>query len=376
MQPLSPLLADLAVKFINDVLPAILPILPELTKLSLEIAKVGLVLAQLVVQVAPYIERIIAIFQYLYDRLVGNSIIPDLINGMTSWFRNGVQWIQGIVAWFGQLPGMIGAWLGQVVTSVQAKWNEIRSAIGSKVDEIRNKISDVLGSISARWNEAWTSVRNFVGTAWNNIRNAVGDGINNVLNVIRGMPGQITGALGTLGGLLYNSGRSIIQGLIDGLYSMLQNAYNAAQDILNRIRALFPFSPAKEGPFSGRGWTLFSGQSMMAGLAEGIGQQEGLVTAALDDVLKAGAATLGTSLQVPALAAAAGPSAAPAFTSSFGAPAAASAGAGQASRSLVVENFNVTVQGVIDPSRPDAWRHVLVQVREGLRDLEMEAYPG
>lgn len=375
VEPLIPLLADLAVKFVRDFLPALLPMLPELSKMSLEFARMGIVLGQLVADVAPYIERIIGIFQHLYDTLVGHSIIPDLINGMTKWFRDGVQWIQDIVSWFGKLPEMIGAWLGTLVDRVQAKWNEIKNAIGAKIEEIKGKLSDVLDSIKQKWSDIWSGLKDFVSDKFNEIKTAIGGKIDDVLGFIRDLPGRITGALGNLGGLLRDSGRSIIQGLIDGLYSKLQDAYNSAADILNRIRSLFPFSPAKEGPFSGKGWTLYSGQSLMAGLAKGILGQEGAITGALDQVLKAGAATLGTGLQMPVLAAMTGPTAAPTFADTFAAAAPPPAGTRPDNQAMTFTgDIVLNVQGVLDPRDPAAWRRLTEQIRESIRGLDREVY--
>ncbi|GAA3172437.1 phage tail protein [Nonomuraea roseoviolacea] len=371
VQPMIPLLTDLAVQLIQQVLPAILPILPELTQLSLEFTRLGLVVAQIVASFAPLIEHAIAIFQHLYDVLVGHSIIPDLINAMTTWFRNGVTWIKDIVSWFGTLPNLIGGWLGSVLSQVTSAWNNIRNAVSERVDNIRQTISGTLNAISGNWQQAWDGARNFVSGAWNNIRNAVGSGISSVLGTVAALPGQIQRALGDLGGLLYNSGRSIMQGLINGLYSMWQAAYNAASEILNHIRNLFPSSPAKEGPFSGKGWTLFSGRSMMTGLADGIAEQQAAVTGALDGVLSAGAATLGAGLQVP-LAAMAGPTGAPDFAGSFGGPVGASPVAAAGARVFNVENL--IVQGVLDPSSPVSYRRMVERLREAIRELEKEEY--
>jgi len=48
--------------------------------------------------------------------------------------------------------------------------------------------------------------------------------------------------------------------------------------VLSAARNLLPFSPAKEGPFSGKGWTLYSGRSISQALADGIGDNAGKVS--------------------------------------------------------------------------------------------------
>ena len=373
LQPLIPLLADLAVKLIQQVLPAILPILPQLADLSVQIAAVGLVLAKLVADVGPFIDRIIGFFQRLYDTLVGHSIIPDLINGIRDWFQKGIDWVLGIVDGFGKIPERIGQWLGQAVSQVQNKWSEIRSTIDGKINEIQSRISNGLDTIRGQWNSVWEGVRNFVGDQFNQIRNAVNGGIDGVVGYFRDLPNRVRGAVGDLGGVLYDSGRSLMQGLINGIYSMWQTAYNAATDVLNHLRSLFPFSPAKDGPFSGKGWTLYSGRSMMTGLASGIASQQAAVTGALDSVLSAGAATLGAGLQVP-LSGMAGATAAPDFAGVLGAPSGAAAVVGPTRGVSVQGDLHVHVQGVFDPSNPVGYRRMIEGVRAAIIDLEREEY--
>jgi len=71
---------------------------------------------------------------------------------------------------------------------------------------------------------------------------------------------------------LFNAGKAIISGLVDGIKAVASAPVDAIKSVLSSARDLLPFSPAKKGPFSGKGWTLYSGQSMMKGLADGINQ--------------------------------------------------------------------------------------------------------
>ena len=47
----------------------------------------------------------------------------------------------------------------------------------------------------------------------------------------------------------------MIDGLRRGIVDGFNNAVTAVKNGLNRVRNFFPFSPAKEGPFSGSGYT-------------------------------------------------------------------------------------------------------------------------
>lgn len=49
------------------------------------------------------------------------------------------------------------------------------------------------------------------------VANAVSTGFNNVVSFIRTVPGKISSALGNLGSLLYNAGKNLMQGLLNGI---------------------------------------------------------------------------------------------------------------------------------------------------------------
>lgn len=107
------------------------------------------------------------------------------------------------------------------------------------------------------------------------------EAIQGVINAMQ----AIIGTIGNFIGQLWNSGARLIDGFINGIKDGFGKAVNVVRDGLGKIRKLLPFSPAKEGPFSGRGWTLYSGQSLMKGLADGIKQNSNLPQLALDNAL-------------------------------------------------------------------------------------------
>jgi polyhydroxyalkanoate synthesis regulator phasin len=107
--------------------------------------------------------------------------------------------------------------------------------------------------------------------AWfDGLKKAASGGIGSLIDYVKKVPQMIIGALGDLGKMLYNSGKKIIQGLIDGISSMIGALKSKVSGALSDIRKLLPFSPAKEGPFSGKGWTLYSGMAIVEELAKGI----------------------------------------------------------------------------------------------------------
>jgi hypothetical protein len=106
---------------------------------------------------------------------------------------------------------------------------------------------------------------------------------------------------------------------------------------------------------------------MISALADGVLAEQGALTSAMDQVLRAGAGVLAPEL--PGFAA---PSSAPGFAGGFGAPAPVGAAAAGAPRVFQVEHLHV--QGVFDPSNPVGYRRMVEGLRSAIIELEQEAY--
>jgi hypothetical protein len=106
--------------------------------------------------------------------------------------------------------------------------------------------------------------------AWTRFRTASVTKATEALTWIKGLPGRAKSALGNLGSVLVGAGRALIRGFIDGIKGMLGNVRSAASGVVSAARDFFPFSPAKRGPFSGRGYTTYSGQALVGDFARAI----------------------------------------------------------------------------------------------------------
>ncbi len=222
---------------IAKVITAFLPLMPTITRgievMAKIIAKVVEFIAWWDGKLSPALKKGVQIFEgvtkaiwkvwkWLYDELIGHSIIPDMINGMTSWFRRGVNDVKNIINWFTNLPGMFSKWMSGMV-------------------------------------------------------NAVSKGAGDAVGWFKGLPGRITGALGNFGSLLYGAGQNVIRGLINGINSMIGSVGSAISGIADMIRSHLPFSPAKVGPLSGEGSPDKSGAKIGVMLAAGMKSSGGAV---------------------------------------------------------------------------------------------------
>ena len=176
---------------------------------------------------------------------------------------------------------------GDVLTTV---WNGIMTgleAVGAAFtgtfNFIKNLVGSVIGWIKNNWMLILGILTGPIGLAaafiirnWDAIKNGASNMINGVINFFRGLPGRIMGAIGNMGSLLYNSGRDLINGLINGAGSLLSRI---GSFFLDKVpgwikepfkKALGIHSPSKV--FAG------FGQNITQGLAGGINGNQKMVT--------------------------------------------------------------------------------------------------
>jgi tape measure domain-containing protein len=116
-------------------------------------------------------------FKWVYDALVGHSIVPDMVNAILGWFRKLVDTGKSIIAGLGRF---FTAFYGSYVAP-------------------------------------------FV--------NAIKNGINNVLSTISSIQGKVKRALSGAGSWLVNSGRDLVNGFIQGIHDKVGSAASTAANM-------------------------------------------------------------------------------------------------------------------------------------------------
>lgn len=221
--------------------------------------------------------------------------------------------VAGVTAFIGSILAVVGGCVSTVSALVAGVVNTVVSLIGSLVSSVLSAISGLVSgvasffqSIVSTMSSAASGAYSAVTGAFNSMVGAVSGAVGNLMGVVSGIPGQITGFFAGAGSWLVDSGRAIIDGLVSGIQSAIGGALGAVGGAVSQIRAFFPFSPAKTGPFSGHGYTTFSGKALMEGWAEGIGGGTGSVVSAITGAMETAQGMLSTGLTVaPASAGAA-----------------------------------------------------------------------
>lgn len=212
------------------------------------------------------LEVVVAAFTFAVDT------VTLLVNAVTEFvnFLMGVpasvqSFVDQVGAFFGQLPGLIGGFLAGVMASIGA-WvagivaqavqagSQFLSSVGSFFGQLPGQVGGFLSSVIG-------AVGGWVSSMGGKAAEAASTFGSNLINGLMGIVGQAQSA-----------GQAIIQGVIDGITGMIGAAGSAIESVLSTIASYLPHSPAKRGPFSGKGWTPYSGRAIVHGLAEGIAE--------------------------------------------------------------------------------------------------------
>ena len=224
-----------------------------------------------------------------------------------------------------------GAW-DAIKTFLSNAWENIKSAVSDAIGNVWETISDKVESIKSFWSEAWESVKSKLSEAWENIKSSVSEGVSNVVQFFTDLPGNILGALGDLGSLLWDAGKSIIDGLWNGLKSTWDGVVGWFSDITGQIAQM------KGPPAYDAVMLVKNGQLIMRGLNRGLesgwGETRGLLRGYTEEMARAGEA-----MAVSASFDARGPVA----RSSR-----ASAARGPASAGVVIQNMNINARDLRD----------------------------
>lgn len=204
-----------------------------------------------------------------------SKFASDTMSGIVNFFRTGLSNARGAVT-----SGLnaIRNFFSTILSTVR---NLVSSAINAVVSFFRGGLSSASSAVSG----GLTRIRTFFSNALAGIRTSVSNGINNVLKFFRELPGKILSVIGNLGNLLKNSGKALLGGFVSGISDGFNRARSAVSDGLTKIRNFFPFSPAKEGPFAGSGYTTHSGRKLMQDFAQGIAAERNAANRILTDAL-------------------------------------------------------------------------------------------
>ncbi|GGF77218.1 hypothetical protein GCM10010912_22880 [Paenibacillus albidus] len=123
-------------------------------------------------------------------------------------------------------------WLGSV-------WNSILGTISGAVSAVWNAITGAWNNVVSTTSTLMTQVWNKITNIWNGIVNGIKTAGTNVWNAVTNMWSNVTGFFDGIN--LWDTGKKIITGFMDGIMSMAESLKEKVKGIVDGIKGFFGF---------------------------------------------------------------------------------------------------------------------------------------
>lgn len=181
------------------------------------------------------------------------TILPIITNVITfitnlvNWFgqllnigANFSNFINTVVTGWNGLVAMVTASVGAIAMVVAVGWNTVVSVVSGAVSAVIGFVTGLVGSILGFIGGLVGNVISFFISMWEGASRAVSDGINAVISFVGSLPGRIFDALSGAANWLFDIGKDIINGLINGARAVIDTVISTftgmANDIINSVK--------------------------------------------------------------------------------------------------------------------------------------------
>lgn len=169
------------------------------------------------------------------------------------------------------------AWDG-VKAIFSGVWDAIKGILGQAIDGIKLIIGAAVAVFTQIWGEIWERVKALATSWWDEITREVSVGIDATLGFFRDLPGNILSALGNVGSILVDAGRSILDGLWRGLQQKWESVKSWVGGLGDKIKGL-------KGPIQvDKKLLIPEGEAIMQSLGLGLDRAWGGVAAKLSGI--------------------------------------------------------------------------------------------
>lgn len=188
-------------------------------------------------------------FKAMYNFLVGHSIVPDMVNAIISWFTRLINFIKNIFSTFGNiLRAFYGMYIAPFV-------NKIASMVGTVVDKIRDMASRIRNVFADAGSWLWNAGRNIVEGLVNGVKSMAGYLKNAILNLIPApVRSVVSSALGinSPSKVFFGYGKNVVQGFVNGVRSQSRSLESSLSGFSEPARVTPAFGSVSE-PLMDRG---------------------------------------------------------------------------------------------------------------------------
>jgi TP901 family phage tail tape measure protein len=164
------------------------------------------------------VEGIWNFFKWVYDELIGHSVIPDIVNGVMMWFQMMADVVTAI--WNALVSALKWVWdniLVPVFEAVKTGIHWVAEAFNLAVQAVKFYWGLFVDAAKWAWEQA-RNVINWIKDKWNDIVNGIRDAVNQVKTWIDNFVGAITGIKDRIANAFTN--------IFDGLKNAFKDAVN------------------------------------------------------------------------------------------------------------------------------------------------------
>lgn len=256
----------------------------------------------LITQAAPLIQQLAPLLGVLLTGAI--VILVEAMSVVTTSVANLITWVSSLITIGKDFAVTFG---GVVLNAVKlvgdllsgdfsGAWNraktivgDVAGFIGRTVGTLKDTILRLIGNLASLLPGA---VRNAFQGLVNAVRDKTALGLVEVIRFVSRAIEYISGAADRF----FSAGGNLIGSLISGIRSKIGDVADAVNDVVSAARDFLPFSPAKRGPFSGRGYPLYSGRALIGALAQGILDQRSTLENAMSATLGVPVTSSGVTL--------------------------------------------------------------------------------
>lgn len=215
---------------------------------------------------------------------IGN-FIAGIWNGIVSAVSGAAQAVWAVVSSvFTTVWGFISGIFNTVASFIGGVWSGIVVTISAAVNAVRNWIVSGFTTASNTIRSVFSAVAGFLAGIWNNIISGVSGMVGQIGQFFGSIWGKVTGAFAGAGQWLFEAGRNIIQGLLDGAGGLLRNIGSFFLDMVPGW-IVGPFKKALGIHSPSRVFRQF-GEFIIQGLVVGVKKTGPQATAAITSVAK------------------------------------------------------------------------------------------
>lgn len=226
IMPILLQVADLLVGVIGQAVAALTPVIMALIPIVTQVATVlGEVLGTVLTALAPLIQLLVGFISQLFTALL--PVITAVLGLIGPILQLITPLLQLIGAILPPLIQLFVAVLTPIMDLVVVIVNALIPVIEAIIKILTGLINFVTGVFSGNWSQAWNGVKQVFSGIWDAVVAIVTGGI----DIIKAIPGKIIEVFAGAGKWLFDIGKNIIQGLIDGVGQLASKAVKAVTDI-------------------------------------------------------------------------------------------------------------------------------------------------